>query len=41
MSMHTHLNMIMDMYIPRRVKEGIRRQRSTNPGPNAPVLGLH
>ena len=35
------LNMTMDMYIPRRVKEGTCRQRSTNRGPNAPVLGLH
>ena len=29
------------MYIPRSVKEGTRRQGSTNPGPNVCVLGLH
>ena len=29
------------MYIPRSVKEGTRRQRSTNPGPNVHVLGLY
>ena len=28
------LDIIMDMNIPRSVKEGTRKQRSTNPGPN-------
>ena len=35
------LDIIMDMYIPRIVKEGTRRQRSTNPGSYLHVLGLH
>ena len=29
------------MYIPRSVKEGTRRQRSTSPGPNVHAIGLH
>ena len=33
--------MKMDKNIPRSVKEGTRTQRSTNPGPNVHVLGLH
>lgn len=31
----------MNMYIPRSVKEGTRRQRSTSPGPNVHAIGLH
>ena len=35
------LKQVTNMYIPRSVKEGTRRQRSTNPGPNVHVLGLY
>ena len=35
------LDIIIDICIPRSVKEGTRRKRSTNPGPNFYVLGLH
>ena len=35
------LDIIMNMYIPRSVKERIRGQRSANPGPNVHVMGLH
>ena len=31
----------MDIYIPRYVKAGTSRQRSTNPRPNVNVLGLY
>ena len=34
------LDIIMDMYMPKSVKEGSRRQRSTNAGLNVHVLGL-
>ena len=35
------LDIIIDMNIPRTVKEGSRTQRGSNPGPNVHVLGLH
>ena len=35
------LDIIIDMNIPRTVKEGSRTQRASNRGPNVHVLGLH